>query len=648
MSQTTPPTVDPLPAAPSTAAPSTFSALADAFLAALLVFRDQLVALGLNVFGNAVDAYNSAVSALASMTAAAISETNAANTASAIAAAAAAIAGAAMWVSGTTYAVGWCVYSPIDFRTYRRRTAGAGTTDPSQDSTNWTALAGGGLKTYTGTLDLSAYNVFMNYSGAVTLPDLTTVSSSFGLAAQSNSAAVPATVATSDGWSVATGFVAGTLKQIAPAICPSPTPHGYWGNLTMTPPVLGTSAAVGSASLTMRASVALSTTCYVYAFSDSAGTYVIALDPTTGLWGAPVTLTASTVSPGYLFAVSATSFLFMGSALAVAGSLSGLTITKGTNLVLTSVTDMPVQLTGTTYFLRQALTSADLMVLTVSGITCSLGAGVSSGMAAANYGACRLAPISATAVLVVFATSNTATSTLTVRVASISGTTITVNTAAVSATAAVAGNTGGLGSLVALTAASFMFCAQSAANSSDGAWYGITVSGTAVTLGALQISTGTPSYSYKRATFIWYYLVTAGTASERTYAIQVNSTTAVFVTSGGIMAVSLSGTTLTFGAVFTTNTYSALLTDMATGANIYAISSTNYSKLSVSGVTITAAYTIANSPLAIFSDTLTDKAVSYAATWYSWTGLPTLFFPIALDKYASVSSNVLKSYGSFA
>lgn len=41
------------------------------------------------------------------------------------------------WVSGTTYAIGDCVWSPVDFQGYRRKTAGAGATDPSSDATNW-------------------------------------------------------------------------------------------------------------------------------------------------------------------------------------------------------------------------------------------------------------------------------------------------------------------------------------------------------------------------------------------------------------------------------------------------------------------------------------------------------------------------------
>lgn len=41
------------------------------------------------------------------------------------------------WVSGTTYSLDTIVWSPISFLTYIRIVAGAGTTDPSADSTNW-------------------------------------------------------------------------------------------------------------------------------------------------------------------------------------------------------------------------------------------------------------------------------------------------------------------------------------------------------------------------------------------------------------------------------------------------------------------------------------------------------------------------------
>lgn len=45
-----------------------------------------------------------------------------------------------LWVSGTTYAVNQMVYSNADGRQYKRILAGAGTTDPSSDPTNWEPL----------------------------------------------------------------------------------------------------------------------------------------------------------------------------------------------------------------------------------------------------------------------------------------------------------------------------------------------------------------------------------------------------------------------------------------------------------------------------------------------------------------------------
>lgn len=47
----------------------------------------------------------------------------------------------ALWVTGTTYIVGDVRNSPTDGLPYRRIIAGAGTTDPFTDTTNWTKLA---------------------------------------------------------------------------------------------------------------------------------------------------------------------------------------------------------------------------------------------------------------------------------------------------------------------------------------------------------------------------------------------------------------------------------------------------------------------------------------------------------------------------
>jgi hypothetical protein len=64
----------------------------------------------------------------------------------------------AVWVSGTTYAIGDVRYSPVDFLVYRRKTVGAGTTDPSLDATNWalqTKTGAGGSDTTSSAVDIT-------------------------------------------------------------------------------------------------------------------------------------------------------------------------------------------------------------------------------------------------------------------------------------------------------------------------------------------------------------------------------------------------------------------------------------------------------------------------------------------------------------
>ena len=52
-----------------------------------------------------------------------------------------------IWVSGRTYQVGQVVQSPGDnYQQYVRAVAGAGTTDPSADSTNWMPYGGRAIK----------------------------------------------------------------------------------------------------------------------------------------------------------------------------------------------------------------------------------------------------------------------------------------------------------------------------------------------------------------------------------------------------------------------------------------------------------------------------------------------------------------------
>jgi len=96
-------------------------------------FNGEMFAVASNVMENAADAQASAVTA-----------NGAAATAQSAADDAVALVGVNAWVSGTTYAKNVAVISQVNFQTYRRRVAGAGTVDPANDSTNWAMRTGSG------------------------------------------------------------------------------------------------------------------------------------------------------------------------------------------------------------------------------------------------------------------------------------------------------------------------------------------------------------------------------------------------------------------------------------------------------------------------------------------------------------------------
>ena len=140
-------TITALPTPPSRDDPTNFRTRADAFLSALPTFGTQANALAADVNAAASSASGSASSASAS----ASSASGSASAALASAINAASSVGGQLWVSGTTYTVGFLAYSPANGRTYRRITNGAGTTDPSNDATNWVLLSFAVLQSDIGT-----------------------------------------------------------------------------------------------------------------------------------------------------------------------------------------------------------------------------------------------------------------------------------------------------------------------------------------------------------------------------------------------------------------------------------------------------------------------------------------------------------------
>ena len=122
---TAPPVITALPTPPDPNDRSTFNTRAYPWSVAQQTLATEVGAVAANVFSNATEASAAAARAVPA------------------AAAAEAASNAAPWVSGATYDAGDVVWSPINALSYRRKTAGAGTTDPSADSANWAALAGG-------------------------------------------------------------------------------------------------------------------------------------------------------------------------------------------------------------------------------------------------------------------------------------------------------------------------------------------------------------------------------------------------------------------------------------------------------------------------------------------------------------------------
>jgi hypothetical protein len=112
-------TITSLPSAPArTDTPAIFISKADAWVASISTWTTEANTLAGTINNDAITASEASASAIA----------------------AAATSNAVKWVSGTTYAEGAGAWSPLNYKAYRRKVAGAGTTDPSLDIINWVLI----------------------------------------------------------------------------------------------------------------------------------------------------------------------------------------------------------------------------------------------------------------------------------------------------------------------------------------------------------------------------------------------------------------------------------------------------------------------------------------------------------------------------
>lgn len=399
-------TITALPDPPDRTDPTTFSTKGDALMGALPTFVTETNTVAAEVAANAATATTQAglattngaaqvALATAQVALATTQANNAANSATA-SANSALVAGAVAWVSGTTYAIGDTRYSPINFQTYRRTTTGAGTTDPSADSTNWTKALNTGISavtTATTATTLTSTPTLLkitpaSYGVAVTLPDATTCSVGGPLHIIDNKGAYPVRVLNSAGTLL--GFIfAGVVSHVS--LIDNSTAAGVWTVenselvgasaqlLTTNMALIDAVIDIGSSQEVIIGRGVSSANCYGVVYNRSTNTFgSVTLIRTATLGSSLVSACLSGTNQVMVCTVATGAATFE----AVALSISGTTITVNTAATATLSANINAFADGcgliavgssfvTSYTV--ATPAAQIRALSISGTTVTIG-----------------------------------------------------------------------------------------------------------------------------------------------------------------------------------------------------------------------------------------------------------------------------------
>lgn len=492
--------------------------------------------------------------------------------------------------------------------------------------------------------------------GSYVLPDFTGVSG-FSIISAANTAALPTQITTSDNWKIDTGFSAGTTKILS-AISAA-TPHGTWGGSTiMTPPQLASSSILSSFGTPILFSTCqLSSGVYVGIFGDYTGTsYNLALaviDTNTNTIGTPVALsTGSSNTQIYInavFAVSATGFCCVyndgsASSSVIAGTVSGTTITLGTSTNIAAIVETTAPLSASSYICSYQSNTGILTAraFTVSGTVVTLGTAATLDATAYNSMSPVIEPLTSTTAVVGYFQSgggSNSTRNVAARVLSVSGTTITVNTQ-YQITSQAFNNNFTLMLTPFIAGSTYLFGGDNSA-SNGGTLHTLSISGTVITFGsALSLTNG---IVYGTTSKTWDFATIKPINSGKNKSALRVSDTQILISGWGssnIRLIERSGTTLTnpsYPSISGSNTYD-LVYDPSNGTDILAVGSGSMAKLTLSGSVLTVGATLVSSINVYASQTMTDSAVNYSGTWYSWK-LPTALAALSPTKWLLAPDN---------